>query len=136
MRYLILFLALVAVAVVAVLVARPRARDRAGMPDEAGQARANPIVGLSEPDPVLPPVLLPERPRKEDIDAVRFSVGLRGYRCDQVDGVLDSLAQEIDRLSAELEEARSGKGNDAENPRVLYDGVSDPGDVDGRPNRV
>lgn len=30
-----------------------------------------------------------------DVDRVRFAVGLRGYRMDQVDGVLDRLASEL-----------------------------------------
>ncbi|MFC3299902.1 DivIVA domain-containing protein [Arthrobacter agilis] len=40
----------------------------------------------------LPPVLLPEKPTARDVDAVRFGLGLRGYRMDQVDEVLDRLA--------------------------------------------
>jgi len=31
-----------------------------------------------------------------DVDRVRFAVGLRGYRMDQVDSVLDRLASELD----------------------------------------
>ncbi|MGO3152998.1 MAG: DivIVA domain-containing protein [Galactobacter sp.] len=103
MRYLILFLALAAVAVVAVLLARPRPRTDS----TSNPITDNPLVGLAEPDPVLPPVLLPERPRGADVDAVRLSVGLRGYRCDQVDQLLDGLSAEIERLNDELELARS-----------------------------
>jgi DivIVA domain-containing protein len=105
MRYLILFLALAACAVVAVLLMRPR-RGRA----TEEPITQNPIVGLAEPDPVLPPVVLPERPRGADVDAVRLSVGLRGYRCDQVDAVLDGLGAEIERLNTELESLRVQRG--------------------------
>jgi DivIVA domain-containing protein len=41
-----------------------------------------------------------------DLDKVRFSVGLRGYRMEEVDDVLDRLAREVevrDRRIAELE---------------------------------
>lgn len=34
----------------------------------------------------------------EDIHAVRFSLGLRGYRMDEVDEVLDQLATQITEL--------------------------------------
>ncbi|MBG6085545.1 DivIVA domain-containing protein [Zhihengliuella flava] len=62
--------------------------------------------GLGPATTSLPPVVLPESPREADISAVRFSVALRGYRCDQVDETLDHLAQEIERLNHELEAAR------------------------------
>ncbi len=57
-----------------------------------------PIQGLVEPVASLPPVLLPARPSAGDVDSVAFSLGLRGYRCDQVDEVLDALSAEISRL--------------------------------------
>jgi DivIVA domain-containing protein len=55
------------------------------------------------PDLALPPDGLLGR---RDVDRVRFSVGARGYRMDEVDDVLDRLAHEIDlreRRIAELE---------------------------------
>lgn len=55
------------------------------------------------PDPAVPETGLLER---GDVDKVRFSVGARGYRMDEVDDVLDRLAYEIDvreRRIAELE---------------------------------
>jgi len=72
-----------------------------------------PVVGLVEPEPSLPPVLLPEQPTAQDVDAVRFSIGLRGYRCDQVDDVLDRLAGEITRLENKI--------HDIETRRVISD---------------
>jgi DivIVA domain-containing protein len=55
------------------------------------------------PDLSLPP----DRPvRAGDLDALRFSVGFRGYRMDEVDEVLDRLTSELesrDKRMAELE---------------------------------
>jgi len=55
------------------------------------------------PDPAVPETGLLAR---GDVDKVRFSVGARGYRMDEVDEILDRLAYEIDvreRRIAELE---------------------------------
>jgi DivIVA domain-containing protein len=55
------------------------------------------------PDPAVPETGLLGR---GDVDKVRFSVGARGYRMDEVDDVLDRLAHEIDlreRRIAQLE---------------------------------
>lgn len=51
------------------------------------------VKPLAEPLPTLPPVLLPdaEELSAHDIQDIRFAVGLRGYRTDQVDQVLDRL---------------------------------------------
>ncbi|MFF2029381.1 DivIVA domain-containing protein [Arthrobacter sp. NPDC058192] len=69
--------------------------------------------GFDEPVASLPPVLLPEHAAPADIDHLRFAVGLRGYRMDQVDQVLDDLRDQIsakDRkiqaLGEELERLR------------------------------
>ena len=69
--------------------------------------------GFDEPVASLPPVLLPERAAAADIDRLRFAVGLRGYRMDQVDQVLDDLReqitakdQKIEALGEELERLR------------------------------
>lgn len=55
----------------------------------------------------LPPVLLPAVPSPQDVDAVRFGLGLRGYRMDQVDEVLDGLAAALAQRDAQIEELRS-----------------------------
>lgn len=63
--------------------------------------------GLTAPVSSLPPVLLPEKPAAADVDHLRFALGLRGYRMDQVDEVLDKLRDELaakDARIAELEE--------------------------------
>ena len=66
------------------------------------------ILGLAEPAPSLPPVLLPDRPGPRDIARMRLGVGLRGYRCDQVDEVIGVLSGEIERLTEELDATRHG----------------------------
>ena len=70
---------------------------------------------LPETEPDRAPVALPEdRPlHREDVDSVRFAVGVRGYRMDEVDDVLDRLAVEVaerDARIAELEERLSTRG--------------------------
>ena len=46
---------------------------------------------------------LPEGPVvAADVDDVRFSLGLRGYRMDEVDAVLDRLREEIRERDEEL----------------------------------
>ncbi len=60
----------------------------------------------AEPDLVWP-WLPAQRVFAEDIDSLRFAVGFRGYRMDQVDEVLTRLGNEIavrDERIAELEQ--------------------------------
>lgn len=84
----------------------------------AGIVRGRTIgTGLDDPVPNLPPVLLPAEARASDVDSLRFALGLRGYRMDQVDQVLDDLRDqlrakdlEIERLSALVRE-RPGDGD-------------------------
>jgi DivIVA domain-containing protein len=58
--------------------------------------------GFEEPVASLPPVLLPEEAKPDDIDRVRFALGLRGYRMDQVDQVLDDLRDQLAAKDAEI----------------------------------
>lgn len=53
-----------------------------------------------------------------DIDAVKFTQTLRGYKTSEVDWVLDRVGQELDLLRAELAALRGA------------DDLSDPGVVD------
>jgi DivIVA domain-containing protein len=97
--YFLIFLALAVAGAVGLYVVG--LNRRAGDPENAALAD-----GLAEPVANLPAVLLPEAPRPEDVDRVRFSLGLRGYRMDQVDEVLDLLRDQLagkDRRIAELE---------------------------------
>jgi DivIVA domain-containing protein len=50
----------------------------------------------------LPPALLPAYAKPADVDHVRFSLGLRGYRMDQVDEVLDDLRDQIASKDGQL----------------------------------
>jgi DivIVA domain-containing protein len=74
----------------------------------AGRVRG----GLPEPTSTLPEIELPESAvATQDVDAVRFSVGFRGYRMDEVDAVLDRLGLEIgarDEQIRELQERLEG----------------------------
>jgi len=61
--------------------------------------------GFDQPVANLPPVLLPAEVEPSDVDRLRFAVGLRGYRMDQVDQVLDELRDQLaarDRQIADL----------------------------------
>lgn len=51
--------------------------------------------GFDQPVANLPPVLLPAEVEPSDVDRLRFAVGLRGYRMDQVDQVLDELRDQL-----------------------------------------
>ncbi|AUZ89319.1 hypothetical protein CVO76_08080 [Arthrobacter agilis] len=64
-------------------------------------------LGLVQPVASLPPVLLPDVPAAADVDAVRFGLGLRGYRMDQVDEVLDRLAAALEERDALIGDLRS-----------------------------
>lgn len=61
---------------------------------------------LPEAEPDRAPVALPDdRPlEREDVDSVRFAVGVRGYRMDEVDDVLDRLAVEVAERDARIDE--------------------------------
>lgn len=87
---------------------------RGAAPDDGAEAPRNDLLygGFGQPPANLPPVLLPAKAAPADIDRVRFSLGLRGYRMDQVDQVLDELRdqlaakdEELERLRAQLREA-------------------------------
>ena len=65
------------------------------------------VGGLGELPDVEPdraPLSLPEDRAlvRDDVDSVRFAVGLRGYRMDEVDDVLDRLAAEVSQRDATI----------------------------------
>jgi len=83
---------------------------------------------LSQPVPDRPDPAVPETGLlgRDHVDKVRFSVGARGYRMDEVDDILDRLAQEIDvrdKRIAELE--HSGVSNGASNGAQAQSGEPD-----------
>lgn len=104
MPFLLIVLALLVIGAAALLLTRHQKISDSGRHFEVV---SEPIVGLAEPQASLPPVLLPEHPRADDIERVKFSLGLRGYRCDQVDDTLDVLSAEITRLENEIRELSS-----------------------------
>jgi DivIVA domain-containing protein len=89
---------------------------------------------MSEPAPDRPDLALPRDGllERRDVDQVRFSVGARGYRMDEVDDVLDRLAHEIEvreRRIAELE-GRAPEGGEEGRP-TAGEGVETPAGAPG-----
>jgi DivIVA domain-containing protein len=63
--------------------------------------------GLDRPASSLPGRGLPPGPvTMDDLERVRFSPALRGYRMDEVDDVLDRLADELRRRDEEIAQLR------------------------------
>lgn len=113
MSFFLVFLAIVLVgAVVWAGASGPSGLFRRGRP---GGIQDSGLLdgGFEQPVANLPPVLLPADAAPADVDRVRFSLGLRGYRMDQVDQVLDDLRDqlaakrgEVEQLTARLIEAQ------------------------------
>jgi DivIVA domain-containing protein len=103
---LLLVLAILLVGGTALLVSgrTPPARFRAIGRSIAAEAMAPPVASL-------PPVLLPDSPTARDVDALRFGLGLRGYRMEQVDQVLDRLAGALDERDAVISDLRGQLGS-------------------------
>lgn len=83
-----------------------------GLGRRAGRTGNGPLPvlldgGFEQPPANLPPVLLPAQAAPEDVDRVRFSLGLRGYRMDQVDQVLDDLRDQLASKQDEIEGLRA-----------------------------
>ena len=70
---------------------------------------------LPDVQPDRAPLALPEDRSltDADVDAVRFSVGARGYRMDEVDQVLDRLSVEVSERDARIAELEAQLGRDA-----------------------
>ncbi|MET3922350.1 DivIVA domain-containing protein [Arthrobacter sp. UYEF20] len=105
MSFFLIFLAIVLIGVAVLLGTGAASRlSRRGR----GRGEAQPYDdGFDEPVASLPPVLLPEDAVPSDVDHLRFAIGLRGYRMDQVDQVLDELRDQLaakDRKIADLGE--------------------------------
>lgn len=127
MSFFLVFLAVVLVA--AVLWAGLGRRSRT-----SGDARLPALLdgGFEEPPANLPPVLLPEHAVPEDVTRLRFSLGLRGYRMDQVDQVLDELRDQLAAKDAEIAELRGGPGAPEEPAKQTSDGGSAAADEAGK----
>nr|WP_269327560.1 DivIVA domain-containing protein [Kineosporia mesophila] len=66
--------------------------------------------GLDEPAQTVPARALPaEGVTGRDVASLRFVQGFRGYRMDQVDAALDTLAIEVDRLRAQVAQEKSAR---------------------------
>lgn len=73
---------------------------------------ASVLFGRGESLPPLPPgttatVLPASGVTGADVEAVKFTQVLRGYKTSEVDWVLDRLGAELDQLRAELDVARA-----------------------------
>ncbi|MEU2722374.1 DivIVA domain-containing protein [Streptomyces smyrnaeus] len=84
-----------------------------GSGDRPGSGTRGATGGLTDAPPdLLDEPLPPERPVSHaDVAGLRLAVGVRGYRMEQVDDVLDRLGAEIaerDARIAELESALAG----------------------------
>ena len=77
--------------------------------------------GLDDPASSLPGRGLPPGPfTLEDVDRVRFSPALRGYRMDEVDDVVDRLVDELRRLEDEVAELRALRAPDGPSADAGY----------------
>jgi DivIVA domain-containing protein len=75
------------------------------------------LFGRGEPLPPLPrdttaTVLPASGVTGTDVDAVKFTQTLRGYKTSEVDWVLDRLGQELDLLRGQLAAVRAAHGID------------------------
>jgi DivIVA domain-containing protein len=75
------------------------------------------LFGRGEPLPPLPrdttaTVLPASGVTGADVDAVKFTQTLRGYKTSEVDWVLDRLGQELDLLRGQLAAVRAAHGLD------------------------
>jgi DivIVA domain-containing protein len=86
---------------------------------------------LPDAEPDRAPLALPEdRPMAgDDVDAVRFAVAVRGYRMDEVDDVLDRLADDITLRDARIAELESRLGDPDPGPAPDRGGWVEPSPV-------
>ena len=63
-----------------------------------------------------------------DVDAVKFTQTLRGYKTDEVDWVLDRLGQELDLVRGELAAVRATHG--VVDPSDVYETPDEQDDID------
>jgi len=63
--------------------------------------------GLAVADPDRPPLELPDRMDADAIEALSFSLGVRGYRMDEVDLALQQIKKTLSEQEAEIEALRS-----------------------------
>lgn len=93
---------------------------------------ASVLFGRGEALPPLPrgttPTVLPASGvTRDDVDAVRFTQTLRGYKTSEVDWVLDRLGRELDLLRGQLSSVNAAA---ARRPEADADTEDEPGDHD------
>ncbi len=66
----------------------------------------------AEPDRSPRGALPPGEVSRPDVEGLRFTLALRGYRMDEVDEVLDRLLAELDRRVARIAELEDGSGSE------------------------
>lgn len=72
---------------------------------------------MAEVSPDRDGARLPDRALgKGDVDTLRFSVGLRGYRMDEVDDVLDRLSDELSERDRRIDELEDRLRTSVEQP--------------------
>ncbi len=107
-----LILLLVAVALVGVVAAVAVGRLRGGLEEPVRSRRDNALpAGRLEP---------------ADLGRARFSVGLRGYRMDEVDAALDRVQAELAERDAEVATLRGALRDRATDKRLAADPATDP----------
>jgi DivIVA domain-containing protein len=97
------------------------------------------LFGRGEPLPPLPrgttPTVLPASGvTGTDVDAVKFTQALRGYKTSEVDWVLERLARELEALRGQLASAHPSSVDEPEAERER-DPV-EPGNGEDRQDRV
>ena len=101
---------------------------------------ASALFGRGEPLPPLPrattaTVLPASGVTGADVDAVKFTQTLRGYKTSEVDWVLDRLAQELESLRGQLATLRAVHGDldepDAPESEEEPAGMRSPADDEG-----
>ncbi|MFJ3956328.1 DivIVA domain-containing protein [Arthrobacter sp. NPDC090010] len=123
MSFLLVFLAVVVLGIAVVMATPLLRRFGVGRGVPGAQELED---GFEEPSARLPAVLLPERPTPADVDRLRFSLGLRGYRMDQVDEVLDRLRDQLTLLQSELGQAQADLARLAATAAVQDDDAGSP----------
>lgn len=95
--------------------------------------------GLPEPTSTRPDIeLVTDEPGEvgtvgtKDVDEIRFSVGFRGYRMDEVDDVLDRLGLELGAREEEIRELREQLAGGPE--RVVATSSTAEPEVDNDPD--
>ena len=81
------------------------------------------LFGRGEPLPPLPrattaTVLPASGVTGADVDSVKFTQTVRGYKTSEVDWVLDRLGQELDLLRGQLDAVRAAHGVDEDGDDV------------------